>query len=526
MMSAIANSVPKPEGFDRNVRKFRSLCAMHGVPIGSRTELSVFLPKLLEDRHFAMDFWAFIGKLSNREGGQLSDNQMIGVIVEGITDSELSLDDTGLEPTIDDLRAMLAGEDIQGPEQSPVVMAPFPQSEPGPTEQTPSPRIEGNSQRNDGQAWAHVGESAASAKSSTGSTNSQATPAHKKADGNPDHPVVLPGQGLPLQLDEARLRLELTRLVEEYFENIDKRIARLEPHPEGTVATAVTPRSLDEPSTEAEEEELRLRRMGRSRLVLEPAELPGEILLAAKDIKRPIRIPLEHYTPPPRFGRAPLILVVVLIGAGFEIYRDPSLLRHMYTAVVHHFRNDPAERAADLPPQPSTSSDQTAASMAPSQPSAVQPAAESTPTPPPADASNQPPSSASQTAENRPDSISHAADRALVQTGQAIGDSLSSIESAGAIKVSPSVMDRNLIVSRVPAYPEFAKQSRIQGEVVMQALISKDGMVKRVHVTEGDSRLRSAAEEAVSKWRYRPYVLNGQPVEVATTVTVNFKLNR
>ena len=45
-------------------------------------------------------------------------------------------------------------------------------------------------------------------------------------------------------------------------------------------------------------------------------------------------------------------------------------------------------------------------------------------------------------------------------------------------------------------------------------------------VTEGDSRLRSAAEEAVYKWRYRPYVLNGQPVEVATTVTVNFNLNR
>ncbi len=87
-------------------------------------------------------------------------------------------------------------------------------------------------------------------------------------------------------------------------------------------------------------------------------------------------------------------------------------------------------------------------------------------------------------------------------------------------------MDRNLIVSRVPAYPEFAKQSRVQGDVVMQALISKDGTVKRVHVTEGDSRLRIAAEEAVYKWRYRPYVLNGQPVEVATTVTVNFNLNR
>jgi len=49
----------------------------------------------------------------------------------------------------------------------------------------------------------------------------------------------------------------------------------------------------------------------------------------------------------------------------------------------------------------------------------------------------------------------------------------------------------------------------------MQALISKEGTVKRVHVMVGDSRLRSAAEEAVYKWRYRPYVLNGRPVEVA-----------
>jgi TonB family protein len=87
-------------------------------------------------------------------------------------------------------------------------------------------------------------------------------------------------------------------------------------------------------------------------------------------------------------------------------------------------------------------------------------------------------------------------------------------------------MDRNLIVSRVPAYPEFARTSRVEGDVVMRALISKDGTVERVHVMQGDSRLRSAAEEAVYKWRYKPYVLNGQPVEVATTVTVNFNLNR
>ena len=62
MMSAIANTVPKPDGFDRYVRKFRSICAMHGVQVGSGTELSGFLQKLLEDRHLAMDFWAFIGQ--------------------------------------------------------------------------------------------------------------------------------------------------------------------------------------------------------------------------------------------------------------------------------------------------------------------------------------------------------------------------------------------------------------------------------------------------------------------------------
>jgi TonB family protein len=87
-------------------------------------------------------------------------------------------------------------------------------------------------------------------------------------------------------------------------------------------------------------------------------------------------------------------------------------------------------------------------------------------------------------------------------------------------------MDENLIVQRVPAYPEVAKQNGVEGDVVMQALISKEGTVKRVHVVEGDSRLRSAAAEAVYKWRYRPYVLHGQPVEVATTVTVNFNLDR
>ena len=87
-------------------------------------------------------------------------------------------------------------------------------------------------------------------------------------------------------------------------------------------------------------------------------------------------------------------------------------------------------------------------------------------------------------------------------------------------------MEARLVDSRVPAYPDSAKIQGVEGSVVMQAIISRDGTVKRVHVLQGDSRLRNAAIEAVYKWRYRPYLLNGQPVDVATTITVDFNLDR
>src|SRR5712664_2572053 len=148
MMSAFANSVQKPERFDMYVRKFRSICMMHGIQVGSRMELSAFLRKLVEDRHLAMDFWAFIGKVSSREGGELSDDQMIGVVVEGIADGETSEVDGGAKRTVDDLRAMLAGVDIQSPGQSQVEMAPF-------------PRREAGSQRDEKQRWTQAEELAA-----------------------------------------------------------------------------------------------------------------------------------------------------------------------------------------------------------------------------------------------------------------------------------------------------------------------------------------------------------------------------
>ena len=102
------------------------------------------------------------------------------------------------------------------------------------------------------------------------------------------------------------------------------------------------------------------------------------------------------------------------------------------------------------------------------------------------------------------------------------------VHSAGTwgrgITVSSGVMAANLIESRPPDYPRLAKLAHIQGPVVLQVFISRRGTVDHINAVKGHRLLRSAAKNAVKHWRYRPYLLNGRPIEVATMVTVNFNL--
>jgi periplasmic protein TonB len=92
------------------------------------------------------------------------------------------------------------------------------------------------------------------------------------------------------------------------------------------------------------------------------------------------------------------------------------------------------------------------------------------------------------------------------------------------LKISSGVMLGNLVQKTVPRYPEIARQARISGTVVLQATISKTGTIVNLKVISGPAMLQQAALEAVSQWRYRPYELNGDPVEVETTVNVVFNL--
>jgi len=93
------------------------------------------------------------------------------------------------------------------------------------------------------------------------------------------------------------------------------------------------------------------------------------------------------------------------------------------------------------------------------------------------------------------------------------------------VRVSQGVSQGLLIHKVTPQYPPLARQARIQGTVVLQAVIGKDGSIQGLHVVSGHPMLTNSALEAVKEWRYKPYYLNGEPVEVETTINVNFTLS-
>lgn len=92
------------------------------------------------------------------------------------------------------------------------------------------------------------------------------------------------------------------------------------------------------------------------------------------------------------------------------------------------------------------------------------------------------------------------------------------------VLVSQGVTEGMIISKIEPVYPEIAKAARVEGVVVLKAIINKEGVIQNLEAVSGPAMLIPAAIDAVRQWRYRPYLLNGQPVEVETTVTVTFQI--
>jgi protein TonB len=97
-------------------------------------------------------------------------------------------------------------------------------------------------------------------------------------------------------------------------------------------------------------------------------------------------------------------------------------------------------------------------------------------------------------------------------------------EKPRPVRVSEGVSKGMLICKIIPEYPLIAREARISGDVVLFAIIGKNGEIKNLQVVSGHPLLVTAAITAVQHWRYQPYLLNREPVEVETQVTVKFAL--
>jgi protein TonB len=85
-------------------------------------------------------------------------------------------------------------------------------------------------------------------------------------------------------------------------------------------------------------------------------------------------------------------------------------------------------------------------------------------------------------------------------------------------------MQGRLLTPMHPVYPAIAKAAHVEGAVVVEAVISRMGTIESLHVVSGPAMLQNAALDAIREARYQPYRLNGEPTEVQTTITVNFRI--
>jgi len=93
-----------------------------------------------------------------------------------------------------------------------------------------------------------------------------------------------------------------------------------------------------------------------------------------------------------------------------------------------------------------------------------------------------------------------------------------------SVNVKAEVMQNQIVSKLPPVYPPDAKAARIQGKVVLDAVIGTDGHVENLKVVSGPKELQQSALDAVRQWVYKPFLLNGNPVDVTTTINVTYTL--
>jgi TonB family protein len=535
LSSAKAPQAPPSE---RTTRKIHAVLEMHQVSFGAAEDLPRFLQKLREDRHLAMDFWAAVAAIG-KESEELSNDELLDIFVRGITQKNTrEAQDFNDEvcKAVEEFRRLLAGEDVDPPieesENEKISWSESPQEEPNALAE------KNDIEQAPGGSWTSFAEEDKTDEV-RGTQEEKSSPTLEISNEEQER--------LRDQLNEALLRLELNNLeLKLQLDGINSRMSRLEPHlRELLTKGSSTPLSDD---VAAEQTTLRLasdsadqqkeldetfdsayrstRRVeDSSRLVLRAD--------AIDDDDPSIVVPLEHYSKPLITGNiAIFISTLILLTAVLFVYvwhrYDTIPLKQFAlssTQVLHEKYQDfstelhSAFRSSKPNEESISTTPATDAAAA-----AKSPAPSTTHDAPPGTVPPNKSQTRTISSQTERSSRGHRLHQDVGQSSDEIYVSARDHLSGMPVNVPASLMQENLISSRVPAYPDAAKAQGIQGTVMMRAIISKNGTVGHLQVIDGDPLLRAAATEAVSRWRYRPYTLDGSPVEVATTVRVDFRL--
>jgi TonB family protein len=512
------------EKLSQPVKRFQSLCDMHRIAFGAPGDLEGFLRGLRENRHLAMDFWAMVGELSSRERGTLDDAEMMSAIIEASTGTTFDQLPESERKAAAELQQMIAGVDVEA--QS----LPTPDTTPAETlSQADIPSLKNT---NDIQhARLTIAEALLRLEQTSRELRDQL---HAIEDLKAQEEVLR-------EVEEERLEEKVPEksIREETEEQAVRAPIEAKP-PIEPIEPVVEPIVVKAP---VEESKILQSRLVDERPLFSPQRSQPPLMhrgFAPSDIDDDpsIAVPLSAYEETQ--GRNPVVVIAVLVGVAvlawamwFALSRGyaqqwisgfvPAAKQKLslFWGEVHDVTHKEASK-------PNAATGATAGNVAPTQSSTPSAKPESNP-------ANSPAASKPQQAQPEtlpPFSPKEKSVPARAPSSVASSSSVplpleppSAIETH-AVHVSAAVMEDNLMASRVAVYPPEAKARGIQGTVVMEALISRYGGVQHVRVLSGDSHLRAAAVEAVLRRRYKPYVQNGRPVDVATQVSVTFRMPR
>lgn len=485
--------------FASQIAEFCSLLDTNHIRHGSPDDLFEFATTLEKSNQFRIDLSALVKSIVKRESGELLLTDMMSIIAASVGGPSFADTHTDITKPTNTLMEFLLGTGCWkqfGAPSPPATQNVAPSDRPPIHTEVPKPLR----------------------------SSPAASPIPMTDETPKDQAALL---DVSSELRQTLNRLEVDTLqVKLYLDSIEQRFSKIEPSPDALPTQASSPpEPLPQPKTTNAVAGEVTPTFAQSIPAFE-AELPTRGRAVFSHVSQPDQTDDEDFSSPTfayatekRRSIVPvgvfLVLLAIAIASFFFInsgQRQAFLktgLSHLKTVRTLFDRVPAAISHAPTTSSPAAVPASAPVAATPTPPSSVASPVSPTPAPPIKGIAESTPT---------PSSASDSASRNVSSDAQPTSDN-------PKIRTIPSnIMEGHLLSAPRPEYPSLARINHIEGQVAMQATISEAGSIKTLHVIKGPSSLRSAAIDAVLNWRYKPYLVDGRPTEVATTVYVDFSL--